>query len=73
MSRSTFFRRLEWQPVEHACGHFEARLTVHYDEPVHAGNPCTQCAAQGRPLQPSYASRGAALDYCQERNLREAR
>lgn len=73
MSRSSIFRRLVWQVVEHACAHYETRLTVLSADPMVAGNPCTQCDAQGRPPRPSFDERELAQSACDARNLKEDR
>jgi hypothetical protein len=49
-----FTRRLVWQPVQHACSHYEVRLMAAQPALVQAGSPCSTCAPQGRPVQPHY-------------------
>lgn len=68
-----YFRRLSWQPVEHACGHFEARLMQDYGTRPLAGSPCTACDAQGRPSRPSYATEADAQAACRVANARDGR
>jgi hypothetical protein len=68
-----YFRRLQWQPVEHACGHFEARLMQDYGTRPLAGNPCSVCDAQGRTVVPSYGTQADALRACITHNAKAGR
>lgn len=53
-------------PVLHTCGHFELRMMrFRADEDIdrgyaQAGNKCTHCGFEGRPLQDNYPSLSAA-------------
>ena len=67
-------RRLQWQPVKHACGHFEARLMAPTGALVNiAQSVCSTCEAQGRRVVPNYANALAAEDACQMLNARDGR
>ncbi len=66
------FRRLAWQPVEHTCGHFEARLMA-VTTNNHATSPCSECAPQGRPVQAHYQTWDACRDVCRSHNDRDNR
>lgn len=63
-----FTRRLTHKPVRHECGHFEARLMGFDIDPnlgyAVAGSPCSECAPQGRPVQPNYSTPEAVAAAC---------
>lgn len=67
-----FARGLQYQPVQHACSHFEARLMRPRVEQVTlAGSPCSQCAPQGRPVEESFATLAEVLAACEVKNVDE--
>lgn len=74
MPQGQLIRRLQWQPVQHACAHYEARLMAHVDQNIaSAGSPCSSCAPQGRPVQPSYTTVADVLTVCRLKNVQQGR
>lgn len=68
----SYVTRLAWQAVEHACGHFETRLMALRLDIARAGNPCSQCNAQGRPLVTSYPDLISAQTAANDQNSERA-
>ena len=61
---------LRYYPVLHTCGHYESRL-CRYSDPegfLRAGNPCSRCDAQGRPVQEHFPTFDDVRMHCDERN-----
>jgi len=69
-----YIRRLQYQVVKHACGHFEARLMAPTGELINiAGSPCTVCDPQGRPVRPNYPDALTADEACDTLNTAAGR
>ena len=72
MDTMSLYTPLRYLPVLHTCSHFEARLMRWYAQAdadrgyAIAGNPCSQCDAQGRPLQPSHPDLGTVQAACRD-------
>jgi hypothetical protein len=75
MDFSRMTEPLEYIPVRHACGDFEVRLMRWYGGQadrdqgfVDAGSPCTQCAPQGRSINPNYPTLDAVTAAAAKQN-----
>lgn len=67
-------RRLQWQPVRHACGHYEARLMAPTGALVNvAQSVCSTCEPQGRRVVPNFPDAVAADTACEALNARDGR
>jgi hypothetical protein len=70
--QSGFIRRTTYKPVRHDCGHFECRRMGFDVDPelgyATAGSPCSECAPQGRTVQPHYSDLTAAHAECMRLN-----
>lgn len=72
---SLIFTPLRYIPIQHTCGHFEARLTRWYRPERRelgfetAGNDCARCSPpDGRGDNPNYPDLAVVQAACLEKN-----